>query len=139
MRIQIATHFDCTATGTTGHFRQTQMPFVDRAGQTITNEIEWNRSRNQQRNFETLLQLIGLYTQPLDLTQPSYSADTKMWMFEFAVEFEGLFATESDRLGLLKQQARGVPMIVGLNESPQSQRQLEPDANIFFNELNNTD
>jgi hypothetical protein len=138
MRISIATHFDCTATGITGHFRQAQLPLTDRAGQAITNEQEWNRSRNQQRNFETLLQLIGLYTQPLDLSDPTYDANTKSWCFEFDVEYAGIFATELDALGLLKQQAQGVPMIVGLGEHAQSARQLEPEVNIFFSELNIT-
>jgi len=132
MRIFVSTHFDCTATGTTGHFRQAQLPTTDRAGYTIANEQEWNRSRNQQRNFETLLQLIGLYTQPLDLSNPTYNANSKLWNFVFEVEFEGIFATESDTLGLLKQQAQRVPMITGLGESQPLNRQLEPDVNIFF-------
>ena len=138
MRISVATSFDCTATGITGHFRTAQLPLTDRAGQAVTDESEWNRSRNQQRNFETLLQLVGLYTQPLEVSDPTYDPATQLWQFEFDVEFAGIFATESDSLGLLKQQARGVPMIVGLGESWQPTRQLDPDSNIFFDELNNT-
>jgi hypothetical protein len=138
MRITVATQFDCTATGVTGHFRQAQLPMTDRAGQSVTNEQEWNRSRNQQRNFETLLQLVGLYTQPLELSEPKYNVDTGLWTFEFDVEFEGIFATESDSLGRLTQQAQGVPMITGLLESAQPARQLIPDVNIFFSELNIT-
>jgi hypothetical protein len=111
---------------------------TDRAGQSVTNEQEWNRSRNQQRNFETLLQLVGLYTQPLELAEPEYNVNTGLWTFEFDVEFEGIFATESNSLGLLTQQAQGVPMITGLLESVQLARQLIPDVNIFFSELNKT-
>jgi hypothetical protein len=111
---------------------------TDRAGQAVTNEQEWNRSRNQQRNFETLLQLVGLYTQPLALSEPEYNCNTGLWTFEFDVEFEGIFATESDSLGRLTQQAQGVPMITGLLEPAQLTRQLIPDVNIFFSELNNT-
>jgi hypothetical protein len=138
MRICIATSFDCTATGVTGHFRTAQLPLTDRAGQAVTNELEWNRSRNQQRNFETLLQLVGLYTQPLDVSDPVYDAAAQLWRFEFDVEFAGIFATESDSIGLLKQQAQGVPMIVGLTEDALLDRQLASDVNIFFTELNNT-
>jgi hypothetical protein len=138
MRISIATYFDCTATGITGNFRHAQIPSVDRAGQTINTEPEWYRSRNQQRNFETLTQLIGLYTQPLEITTPAHNPLTRLWSFEFDVEFSGIFATEFDSLGLLKQQAHQVPMIVGLTESLQSQRQLLLDVNIFFKELNIT-
>lgn len=138
MRISIATHFDCTATGVMGNFRQAQLPMLDRAGQAIDSELAWHRSRNQQRNFETLTQLIGLYTQPLDLTPPVHCTNTGLWSFEFDVEFAGIFATESDSLGLLKQQAQHVPMITGLAESNQTQRQLITDVNIFFKELNIT-
>ena len=138
MRITVATQFDCTSTGVTGHFRQAQLPMTDRAGQAVTNEQEWNRSRNQQRNFETLLQLIGLYTQPLELSDSKYNANIGLWTFEFEVEFEGIFATESDSLGLLMLQAHGVPMITGLLESAQPARQLIPSVNIFFSELNKT-
>jgi hypothetical protein len=138
MKIRISTHFDCTATGITGHFRYTQLPTIDRAGQRITNQTEWNRSRNQQRNFETLTQLISLYTQPLELTDPSYNTQLQQWEFEFVVEFSAIFATENDSLGLLKQQSQHVPMIVGLTETAVTQRQLIPDVNIFFQELNIT-
>jgi hypothetical protein len=137
MKIRVDTYFDCTATGTTGHFRQVQLPMINRVGKTIVDESTWNRSRNQQRNFETVLQLIGLYTQPLELSNPVYDAETQMWSFEFEVEFEGIFADNVDRLGLLKQQTRNVPMITGLGEQQTLPRQLIPDVNIFFSELNN--
>jgi hypothetical protein len=138
MKIRVDTYFDCTATGTTGHFRQVQLPMVNRTGDSIADEAAWNRSRNQQRNFETLLQLIGLYTQPLELSNPVHDVKTQLWSFEFEVEFEGVFATDTDSLGLLKQQSCNVPMITGLNEKQALPRQLIPDVNIFFHELNTT-
>jgi hypothetical protein len=138
MKIRVDTYFDCTATGTTGHFRQVQLPMINRTGDTIADEAAWNRSRNQQRNFETLLQLIGLYTQPLELSTPTVDIQTQLWSFEFEVEFEGIFADSTDNLGLLKQQARNVPMITGLGEQRSLPRQLIPDVNIFFRELNKT-
>jgi hypothetical protein len=136
MKIRVDTYFDCTATGTTGHFRQVQLPMINRTGDTIVDQAAWNRSRNQQRNFETLLQLIGLYTQPLELSNPVHDAKTQQWSFDFEVEFEGIFADDVDSLGLLKQQARNVPMITGLGEQQTLPRQLIPDVNIFFSELN---
>lgn len=138
MKIQVDTYFDCTATGTTGHFRQAQLPMTNQAGQKIVDEHTWNLSRNQQRNFETLLQLIGLYTQPLELSVPVVDTHTHLWSFEFEIEFQGIFATDTDNLGLLKQQSRNVPMITGLSEHGPLPRQLIPDVNIFFYELNNT-
>jgi hypothetical protein len=138
MKIRVDTYFNCTATGTTGHFRQVQLPMINRSGDTIADEAAWNRSRNQQRNFETLLQLIGLYTQPLELSTPTVDPQTQLWSFEFEIEFEGIFADSTDNLGLLKQQARNVPMITGLGEQHSLPRQLIPDVNIFFCELNKT-
>jgi hypothetical protein len=138
MRIQISTSFDCTVTGVTGHFRSTQLPLTDCSGQHIVDESQWHKSRNQQRNFETLVQLISLYTQPLDITNPVYDSRHKLWTFEFTVEFPGIFATEFDPLGILKQQAQNVPMITGLNECAKTSKQLITDTNIFFQELNIT-
>jgi hypothetical protein len=43
------------------------IPFEDQAGQPIQDLAAWNRSRNQQRNWETLLQILGLRAQPMDL------------------------------------------------------------------------
>jgi len=137
MKIRVDTYFDCTATGTTGHFRQVQLPMTNRVGKTIVDESTWNCSRNQQRNFETILQLIGLYTQPLELSTPTVDTQTQLWSFDFEVEFEGIFANDVDSLGLLKQQARNVPMITGLGEERSLPRQLIPDVNIFFSQLNN--
>jgi hypothetical protein len=138
MKIKISTYFDCTATGITAHFRQAQIPMLDKAGQKIASEQEWHRSRNQQRNFETLTQLVGLYTQPMDLTKPTYCRVSGMWEFEFTAEFPGVFSLENDSLGLLTQQANGVPMIIGLTETQTLQNWLIPNSNIFFQELNIT-
>ena len=139
MRISVSTYFDCTATGTTGHFRQAQLPMTDNADQTINNEHDWVNSRNQQRNFETLIQLVSLYTQPLNIEVPTYNSNTHLWTFEFDIEFPGIFATEDDSLGLLKQYAQDIPMIIGLNESQKmSGTQLNCNINIFFAELNIT-
>ena len=40
IRIKVRTHFDITATGVTGHFKNSQKLSVE----------EWNNSRNQQRS-----------------------------------------------------------------------------------------
>ena len=65
MRYMCQTLFDITATGVTGHFKTTRVPYVDQAGQEIVDQATWNRSRNQQRNWETLTQILGLRTQLL--------------------------------------------------------------------------
>ncbi len=141
MKIICRTLFDCSYTGTTGHFRVPEIPFVDRAGQKITDQLEWNRSRNQQRNWETLLQIIGLRTQPQDLSIPV--CRDGVWEFEFKSESEGVFEIfgNTDPLAGLKADFEGVPMMLNLGEQPN----LAPtvcvdgdDQNIWFTTVNNT-
>jgi len=126
--ICVLTDFDCRPTGVTGHFRTNVLPFVDRADQSITNFESWNSSRNQQRNWETLLQLIGLYTQPQSIS------DIRMkngrWEFEFETEFDDVFRLNDDPVGLLKQACRGVPIINYVQQ--QLTALLQPDVNIWF-------
>ena len=107
-RIRVTTDFDCTNTGVTGHFKSSKLPFRDQAGQSIETEDDWTRSRNQQRNWETLFQLVGLYTQPQEISQ-ACMVDNK-WTFEFDIDFDDIFNTNGDPLGLLKSICQGVPM-----------------------------
>ena len=80
MKIQGRTLFDCSPTGITGHFRSSQIPFEDRVGQSIRNIEDWNRARNQQRNWETLQQMISLRAQPYILQVPQVIDN--QWVFE---------------------------------------------------------
>lgn len=126
--ICVLTDFDCRPTGVTGHFRTNVLPFVDRLDQPITDVDSWNSSRNQQRNWETILQLIGLYT------QPQHISDIRMkngrWEFEFETEFDDVFRLNDDPVGLLKQACRGVPIINYVQQ--QLTALLQPDVNIWF-------
>lgn len=132
MKIRVETYFDCTATGITGHYKPSRIPCRDQADQLIEDETSWHRSRNQQRNLETITQLIGLYTQLENLTEPVYNKDLETWSFSFETEFNGVFAMPDDELGLLKQQAHNIPMIIGLNESKTKVSHLESNVNIWF-------
>lgn len=140
MKILCRTLFDCSYTGITGHFRVAEVPFTDRAGQRITDQLEWNRSRNQQRNWESLIQIFSLRTQPQDMTIPVRRDG--VWEFEFKSESEGVFEIfdNPDPLAGLKQDCEGVPMMINLNESPD----LAPTIcisgegqNIWFETINN--
>ena len=106
------------------------MPITDRNGQRIVNEQQWNRARNQQRNFESILQLVSLFTQPLNVSWPCCHGDS--WTFEFDIEYQSVFADQHDPLGLLKKHSQGIPMILGLNEQAVVDRVLLPDQNIKF-------
>jgi hypothetical protein len=89
--------------------------------------------RNQQRNWETVLQCIGLRAQPIDihvLHDPVESADLanyefgemykgkhRVWVFHFVVEHPGVFAKEDDPLYFLDQSFDEVPIITFLTET----------------------
>jgi hypothetical protein len=139
MKIQCRTLFDCTRTGVTGAFRASEIPYQDRAGQLVDNQQHWHRSRNQQRNYETLLQIFGLRTQPQEITQPVYK--NGVWQFSFVSESEGVFETHSnpDPLAGLKLDCDGVPMMLHLTEQSDLAPVLTtqgPQQNIWFETIN---
>jgi hypothetical protein len=136
MHVRISTKFNCQVTGVTGNFRSSRLPFVDQAGCVVDTEQAWTRARNQQRNWETLTQLVGMYTQMLNIRLPVYDDVTKLWTFDFEVEFPGVFANINGALGILIEQASNVPMITGLGEDTQHSW-LIPEKNIFIQQLDN--
>lgn len=110
-----ATLVDITATGVIRH--------------SADNEIE----RNQQRNWETVLQCIGLKAQPQLIDGPYfkefeidehtvfgemfYGTKQKVWFFDFAVEAEDVFLFNNDPVGHLDKIFEQVPIICSLNET----------------------
>ena len=135
MKYVCQTRFDITATGVTGHYKSARIPFQDRAGQTIKNEESWNRSRNQQRNWETLTQILSLRTQLFLLTDPVADLTGTRWMFEFETESDGIYGPESDPVSILRADANGVPMLRELNNDPDIETVLITEGaqqNIWF-------
>jgi hypothetical protein len=125
--------FDITATGVTGHFKSSRVPFLDRTGQQITSETSWNQARNQQRNWETLTQLIGLRTQVDVLTQPD--CIDGVWVFEFATETPDAYGPDSDPTLILRTDSAGVPMLNTSIDDKITAGELVvqgPDQNIWF-------
>ena len=136
MKFKCRTLFDITATGVTGHYKSSRIPFADRAGTTIRDETTWNRSRNQQRNWETLTQIIGLRAQLFDVTAPVNV--NGVWEFEFAVEIPDAFGTPADPTAVVEADAEGVPMIRDLDNQPAVADVLVtagPEQNIWFEPL----
>ncbi len=116
--IDVVTYFDCTPTGTKS-YRKLQPDSVNAVGHKISTLDDWNYSRNQQRNWETILQVVSLKTQTIDISNPVIMTreDKKVWQFHFKIEHEGIYNDGNDKLGLLKADVHGVPMIVGLGET----------------------
>ena len=129
MRIQCQTFFDITVTGVTGHYKPARMPFYDSRGHLINSTESWTLSRNQQRNWETLTQLISLRTQ-VDIELPQQVKT--QWIFEFEVATNDIFSDGIDPLATLKSDCNEVPMLIGLNEQESLLPLLVTDKNIWF-------
>jgi hypothetical protein len=135
MRFVCQTLFDITATGVTGHCRLTRLPFTDRSGKSIINQDGWNRARNQQRNWETLTQILSLRTQLIDVTIPVIDQTGTRWMFEFETETPGVYGGDEDLTKVLRLDSTGVPMLRELNNDPDIESMLVtegPRQNIWF-------
>jgi hypothetical protein len=140
MKVLCRTLFDCTFTGVTGHFRAQQLPYTTKSGLRLETIEDWNRARNQQRNWESLLQIASLRTQPMNVVYPTKHKDG--WHFEFEVEAEGVLSSEfgSDDLAGLVGDCEGVPMVTGLNEAEAITATLHAQGvnqNIWFTAINN--
>lgn len=98
------------------------------------NTPETEFKRNQQRNWESVLQVIGLRAQPMTVVEPFsdiVSADIiaqlfgemyqgreqRVWVASFAVEHKEVFLKDNDRLGYLKEDFNQVPVVCGLDET----------------------
>jgi hypothetical protein len=135
--IQCATLFDITETGVRNHTANARLPFQDQAGQDIDTESAWVRSRNQQRNWETLNQIMALRTLPENISSPvrQESEQGHTWQFEFDVPDLSAVSEGDAALSLLLQDCEAVPMITGLSESADLEPVLRTRgaaANIWF-------
>ena len=90
------------------------------------------KKRNQQRNYETLLQVIGLRAQPMIFEKPyklssedlskykfgdNFTGKQAVWVFKFSIEHVDVFADSGNKLGLLEQDLNQVPVITGLDDT----------------------
>ena len=93
---------------------------------------EQEHERDQQRNWETVLQTLGLRTQPMMIQQPVvtesqlgdgwefgeyYQGRHKIWLWTFAVETADIFLLDNNPIGGLEKDFEQVPIIQGLNET----------------------
>lgn len=94
---------------------------------------EVEHERNQQRNWETTVQVLGLRTQPLHVTGPvckecnisqwfevfgeMYEGVHKVWMWSWAVDREDIFLIGDDQKAGLYKDFEQVPVVTGLDET----------------------
>jgi hypothetical protein len=135
--IQCATLFDITETGVRNHTANARLPFQDQAGQEVDTEKSWIRSRNQQRNWETVNQILALRTLPENISSPVCvpTDQGQTWQFEFDVPDLSAVSEGDAALSLLLQDCEAVPMITGLTETSDLESALRTQgaaANIWF-------
>lgn len=131
---QVFTLIDITPTGVTNHTPDTEF------------------KRNQQRNWETVQQIISLRTQPTIVTTDNfiddikrynfginYKGQHKIWTFKFAVEYADIYQEGSDKFGLVKYDFKITPVILNLSETAKPEHALfypkGPWNNIYFKSL----
>ena len=111
---------------------------------TKTNVVSYSpekeKLRNQQRNWETVIQILSLRAQLITLDYlgskvddvknysfgVEYTGQHRIWSFEFGVEHESIFAIDHDRYGSLKNDFRIAPIILGLEET------AKPTVALFY-------
>lgn len=145
MRIRCHTLYDITKTNINSR-RQGLETGID--------PTTFNKQRSQQSNFETILQIIGMRSQPEDISESTKyeitltgdsswgyvytknkSKKAAAWRFDFSVSHSNVFNNGIQELGNLIQDCAGVPMIVGLDETIKLSNQINTDdelRNIYF-------
>jgi len=118
---------DITNTGVLAQYRKTGA-FMDNANQVVTEKESWERSRNQQRNWETFVQLASMITQPTILKTPSssmqdlsahsfsYNGTAMVWEFILGAEQTSVFDNKFPA-GRLAEMCHKIPVVVGLKET----------------------
>lgn len=92
--------------------------------------VSHEHTRNQQRNYETLIQILGLRTQLLRIYQTNLFADLcdykfgssyigkhNIWVFEFDVEYQDIYTVDHIPFKILLDDFCKVPIIAGLAET----------------------
>jgi len=146
MKIKCWTVFDITETGVKSHFRPACLPTKTKTGLVLTTERDWITSRNQQRNWETMTQIIALRIQPESITTPKVvdapsalsNLAGKAWSFTFQAPIDA-FRDDTGDIGLLLADTVGIPVVAGLTEDVQLTPILNPygdSPNIHFEVMN---
>lgn len=111
-------------------------------------------NRNQQRNWETVIQCMSLRTQPQYIQEPAvvtvenisvaefgdfYQGTQKVWTWSWAVESPEIYDLDSQALLGLQQDFEQVPIVTGLEETAKFMLPIfypyGTIKNIYFNQV----
>jgi hypothetical protein len=89
--------------------------------------------RNQQRNWETVLQVLGIRAQPTLVEGPMcgvvdedllkrifgemYTGEQRVWFASFSIEHRDVYKKDAEQLALLADDFNQVPVVTGLDET----------------------
>ena len=104
----------------------------------ISYSLQNEHKRNQQRNWETVQQILGLRTQPTILETDDfvddvvdynfgikYQGEHKIWTFKFGVDYADIYQEGPDKFGLIKNDFKITPVILNLSET------ILPEVAVF--------
>lgn len=136
-------------------FNVTQTGVLNRSKQSLDDDYQiWMQKRNTQANFDTILQVINLRSQPENISIPKKMLinleefdnfgflyeqidDIKYpcWTFNFEIQHKSVFDDGKEELGLLISDCHGVPMILCGDEHNKISSFLDSSPelkNIYF-------
>jgi hypothetical protein len=126
--IKIFTDFDITNTGVIRNYKEGTLPV--KIGRNVIHTMEeWILKRRQQSNWETMIQIISLRAQVLNLQTIELSDG---WCLEFDIEATDVYQCDNDPVGLLKNDFSNVPLLTGLTEHTRLSEFVVVDQNIRF-------
>ena len=114
---------------------------------------ELEHQRNQQRNFESVIQILGLRTQIIRISRictseknindcqfgDAYTGQHKIWVLDFDVEYQDIYKIGNDPFRVLVDDFSQVPINVNLDETAEFPIPLfytdGKYKNIYFNLL----
>jgi hypothetical protein len=122
---------------------------------THTGDVSYinSKTRNQQRNWETTNQVLGLRTQIITISQPekiaiditksnfgsNFTGIQSVWVFKFGVEQADVYSNGISPYGALEADFINVPIIAGLEETislpTPTFTVTGPNTNIYFTAL----
>jgi hypothetical protein len=104
----------------------------------ISYSLQNEHKRNQQRNWETVQQILGLRTQTTILETDDfvddvvdynfgikYQGEHKIWTFKFGVDYADIYQEGPDKFGLIKNDFKITPVILNLTET------ILPEVAVF--------
>jgi len=114
-KIQATCTFDITPTGAYS-YRPIELPGETKNGHLVADKKQWYYVVNQQRNWDTVQQVLDLRTQIDTISLPEKTGDC--WCFEFTMDLKKIHSDTGRALQIILADFDQVPVIPGLDEVP---------------------